>query len=145
MVECIANFSEEGFSYFCRVCASETKEPGRQFTFVCSRQSVFHCPGCMGTYFEGFKTPKFNSASPSPQRFEVCGNTYQSIADLLRHTCEAFWTAVIQMSVLPELFCCLFTFRRSHETTRFRSRNIIAVIVRKHFGGKFVLKCMINL
>ncbi|GFS30894.1 hypothetical protein TNIN_224231 [Trichonephila inaurata madagascariensis] len=88
MVECIANFTEEGFSYFCRVCASENKEPGRQFTFVYSRQSLFQCPGCMGTYFEGVKTPKFNSASPSPQRFEVCGNTYQSLAELLRHSCE---------------------------------------------------------
>ncbi|GFS30901.1 hypothetical protein TNIN_224251 [Trichonephila inaurata madagascariensis] len=90
MVECIANFSEQGFSYFCRVCASENKEPGRQFTSVYFRQSLFHCPGCNGTYFEGVKTPKFNSTNPSPKRFEVCGNTCQSLAELLRHSCGPF-------------------------------------------------------
>ncbi|GFU04549.1 hypothetical protein TNCV_1515981 [Trichonephila clavipes] len=88
MAEYIANFSEEGFLYFCRVCASQKKETGRQFTSVYSRESCFHCPGCKGTYFEGVKTPKINSTNPSHKCSEVCGNTYQNFADLLRHSCE---------------------------------------------------------
>ncbi|GFY56054.1 hypothetical protein TNIN_311661 [Trichonephila inaurata madagascariensis] len=88
MAECIANFSKEEFYYFCRVCASENKEPGRQFTSVYSRKSCFHCSGCKGTYFEGVKTPKINSTDPSPNSCKVCNNTYQSLADLLHHSCE---------------------------------------------------------
>ncbi|GFR29958.1 hypothetical protein TNCT_600571 [Trichonephila clavata] len=88
MAEYLETFSDEDFFYMCRVCASENQEPGRRFTSVYSRQTCFRCPKCKGTYFEGVKTPKVISTDPPPLGCVVCGNTYQSLHDLLRHSCE---------------------------------------------------------